>query len=176
MEDLEPLAPGANAPAPKIIPDFVDDQPDNSPVAKAALKDERDAAMRAEYHWPVWDEEAQEWKPQRLIVSGERWTWWKIMRGHQAPVNLDDAAELDLDTFAPQAWGLLWLCLHTPAEILDVVTQPKLFWLRVNEWAAIHCPPPKWHEAIALMDAIRSNIAVLLTVPLPTRRTRRLGE
>jgi hypothetical protein len=176
MEDLAPLGPGENAPAPQIIADFIDDQPDNSPPAKAVLKEERDAAMRAEYHWPVWDAEQRAWQPQRLIVSADRWTWWKILRTHQAPINLDDDRELDLDTFAPQAWGLLWLCLHSPEDILLIIADPKHFWLRVNEWAVIHCPPAKWHEAIELMNTIRGNISVLLTVPLPTRRARRLGE
>jgi hypothetical protein len=176
MEDLAPLAPGADAPAPQLVADFIDADADTSPPAKAVLKDERDAAMRAEYHWSLWDADKQAWQARRLIVSGDRWTWWKIMRTHQAPVNLDDDRELDLDAFAPQAWGLLWLCLHEQEDILAIISNPRDFWLRVNEWAAVHCPVSKWHEAIDIMNIIRSNIAVLLTVPLPTRRTRRLGE
>lgn len=182
MDTLDPIAPAVDAPAPNVIRgDFIDDEPDNStakPATKAALSAERDAAMRAEHLWPVWDAEQQKHVRKRLVVSGERWTWWKIMRGHNAPVSAgeDDARELDLDELVPQAWALLWLCLHETDEILDLVPLPKAFWQRVNEWAAVHCPPAQWHEAIALMNAIRSNISVLLTVPLPTRRGRRLGE
>lgn len=181
LPELEPIAPVAPVPSPVLVSDddFTDDDAHGAslpPAPSAAqLNDERSAAMRAEYHWPVWDVGSQSFVDRRLIVSAERWTWWKALQTHNVTARIpdDDDADFDLDTLAPSAWSLLWLCLHEPAQILDVVAKPKAYWLTVNQWAAVHCQPEKWHQAIDLMDTIRKNIVSLLTMPMPTRRTRR---
>ncbi len=176
MEDLEPLAPQAPIKSPPLVDDYIDDQPDTTP-SKVELAKERDAAVRAEHFWQCWDIKSQTFIKRRLNVSAERWSWWKSMRTHNAcPVLPDDDTDVDLDCYAPLAWSMLWLCLHEPDEILSLVVTPVEFWLKVNVWAQVHCQPARWAEAITLLNAIRTDIALLITVPLPTRNSRRVGE
>lgn len=177
MEDLPPIDAGADAPAARLIDDFIDDDDRDAPPlpSPAQLESERDEALRAEHAWRVWDAKKEQWTTQRVLISPDRWTWWKVMRTHNAQPSMG-AGDFDLDMLAPSAWSMLFLGLHTPAEILVLVTDPQNYWLAVNEWAAVHCPPEKWADAIALMNAVRDNIATLLTVPRPTKHVPRAGE
>lgn len=131
--------------------------------------------MREEHEWQVWDRATQTWKPQRLLITPARWSWWKTMRTHNAQP-AETAEEVDLDALMPNAWSLLFLGLHTPDQILDLVVSPQRYWLTVNEWAETHCPIDRWQEAIEVTNRIRDNIFALLTAPKPSRHSRRLGE
>lgn len=175
MNDLPPLEPAPNAPAPRLLPeDVIDDQPDPRP-SPAALEKEREHAMRAEYAWDLWNAEAKAWTPQRLLITPARWSWWKAMRTHNAqPLETEEG--VDLDALMPNVWSLLFLGLHSDVEILDLVVSPQGYWRAVNAWAETHCPIDRWHRAHEVTNAIRENIITLLTAPKPSRHSRRLGE
>lgn len=176
LPELPPMAPGHNEPAPDMLADLRDDEPDRAPMPSAAeMAAKREQAVMQQFEWSIWSKHRQCWEKKLLKVTNDRWLWWITMRGHNAPVNLE-RENFNEDEFAPAAWALLWLCLHEPELILSRVVEPARFWVGVNEWAAVNCPPDQWRAAIEMMVQIRDNISVLLVVPLPTRGSKRLGE
>ena len=180
MDTTADIAPPPLAPAASVLLDDDDREalPLHTRTDEHRAEQIRESAFHAEYQWHRWDAEEQTWQPYRLELGLDRWTWWHRMELHNAP--MPHAAWQDpatwSDAHVPTAWSLLFLCSHSPEDILALVAAPADYWQAVNAWAEIHCPGEKWAEALQLMRLIEQQQKATIATPRPTKKRARPGN
>lgn len=172
-EDVKPTE------VPVLAPVLVDDEPDE--IVRKANDDHdealREAAVSAEYAWPMWDAKTGQWQETRLHpLSLDRWTAWHGMALHHIPIPAGADLTEHIDAKLPSAWSLLYLMAHSREHLLSLLPNPQLYWFAVHEWAEIHCPGEYFHKALNFMITVRDATTLTIATPRPTGKARPRGN
>lgn len=176
---------------PPPAPEFRDDVDEAPPLHKAAAiptinprqshaeddkTDVHQEAFDLEPAWYLRDEQTGEFVSTPLLGFTEaRQTLARRLMQCNVPIAASNYGN-DMDAHAPEAWIVLWLCLHEPEEWRELRGSVGLFLETIEAWAAVHCPRPLWIEAVTVVfemwKAARTNEVIVKRKPGTGRQSK----